>query len=93
MRIFKMANEETKPKNIALTAIFASAVTTFALGLPMEFVTELFTFPFAHESALGNYLVNHSSNILVPIFDQVGMWFGIEPFGQQIAGLDTISLN
>ncbi len=74
-----------KKSDIALTAAFTAAVTTFVVGLPMEFATELVTFPFAHESALGSHLVNQTSQVLVPIFDTVGQWFGIEPIGAQLA--------
>lgn len=79
--------ESLKKSDIALTAAFTAAVTSFVVGLPMEFVTELFTFPFAHESALGNYLVTKSSAVLVPFFNAVGSWFGIEPLGQMVADL------
>lgn len=84
--------EKNSTASVALTAIFASAVTTFVLGLPGDFIAELFTFPFYHESAFGNYLVQQSGNFLVPIFDQVGSMFGIDPFGQQIAGIPTVDL-
>lgn len=82
--------ETLKKSDIALTAVFAAAVTSFVVGLPMEFVTELFTFPFAHESALGNYLVTQSSAVLVPFFNAVGSWFGIEPLGQMMANVPVV---
>ncbi len=82
--------QTVKKSDIALTAAFTAAVTSFVVGLPMEFVTELVTFPFAHESGLGNHLVSQTSQVLVPIFDAVGQWFGIEPIGQRIADIPVV---
>jgi len=74
-------------KKDTLTAMFAGAVGGFVFGLPLEYVTELLTFPFAHESALGQYLVGETSSILLPFYDAVGEVFGIEPFGQAVPDL------
>ena len=71
-----------------LTAMFAGAVGGFLIGLPGEFVTELLTFPFAHETALGEYLVGKTSSVLLPFYDWVGLeLFDIEPFGQMAPDL------
>lgn len=69
--------------------MFAGAVGGFLTGLPMEFVTELLTFPFAHESAFGQFLVGETSSVLLPFYDAVGQIFGVEPFGQMVPGLQV----
>ncbi len=71
----------TSKKDIAMIAAFTAAVTSFVTGLPLEFVTEAVTFPWAHETAFGNEVMQATSSFLVPIFNEIGTWFGIEPYG------------
>lgn len=84
--------EAIKKSDIALTAAFTAAVTSFAVGLPLDFLTEAFTFPFAHESALGQTVMSFSSEYLVPVYDEIGTWFGIEPLGQMVADVPVAEL-
>lgn len=72
---------------VVSASVITAAITTFILGIPMEFVTEHIVFPYAHESALGKETVGWASSILVPFYDAVGQLFGVEPFGQAIEGV------
>ncbi len=72
---------QTSKKEIAMVAAFTAAVTSFVTGLPLEFVTGAFTFPWAHETAFGNHVMQATSSFLVPVFNEIGTWFGIEPYG------------
>ncbi len=77
---------EKMPPTIGLS-VAAAALTTFILGLPMEFLTEHIVFPYAHESGIGQETVGWASSILVPFYDSVGQFFGIEPLGQAVEGV------
>lgn len=72
---------------VVSASVITAAITTFALGLPMEFLTEHIVFPYAHESALGKETIGWSSSMLVPFYDAVGQFFGVEPLGQAIEGV------
>ena len=67
--------------NVALVASITAAVTSFVIGLPMEFISEALVFPWAHDTAFGAKTMEASGSLLVPIYDTIGSWFGIEPFG------------
>lgn len=86
-----MAESLTK-SDIALTAVFAGAVAGFVTGLPMDFISEMFTFPWAHETAFGAKAMEFSSSILVPFYDAVGQLFGIDPVGQMVANVPVVDL-
>ncbi len=82
------AHETHNEKNtVVLVAAFTAAATAFAVGLPMEFLTEHIVFPYAHESALGEVTIGWANSILVPFYDAVGQFFGVEPLGQAIEGI------
>lgn len=67
--------------NIALVAAITAAVTSFVVGLPMEFLSEAVVFPWAHDTAFGSQVMEATGDVLVPIYDTIGSWFGIEPAG------------
>ncbi|MGH1379118.1 MAG: hypothetical protein ACRBB3_09890 [Alphaproteobacteria bacterium] len=76
--------EKSSKGEIALVAAFTAAVTTLVTGLPMEFVSEAIVFPWAHETAFGSAVMQATGEHLVPIFNQIGSFFGIEPFGSAL---------
>ncbi len=67
--------------NVALVAAITAAVTSFVVGLPMEFVSEAVVFPWAHDTAFGAQTMEATGSFLVPIYNTIGSWFGIEPLG------------
>lgn len=87
-----MLEEEkgTSTGEIALVAAFTAAVTTLVTGLPMEFLSEAIVFPWAHETAFGSTVMQTTGEYLVPIFNEIGIIFGIEPFGTASTALPTV---
>lgn len=67
--------------------IAVAAITSFVLALPMEFLTEHIVFPYAHESAPGEVTIGWANSVLVPFYDAVGEFFGLEPLGQAVEGV------
>lgn len=80
----------TSTGEIALVAAFTAAVTTLVTGLPMEFLSEAIVFPWAHETAFGSTVMQTTGEYLVPIFNEIGIIFGIEPFGTASTTLPTV---
>lgn len=76
-----VSSDEHGSGNVALVAGITAAVTSFVIGLPMEFISEALVFPWAHDTAFGAKMMEASGSLLVPIYDAIGSWFGIEPFG------------
>ncbi len=72
--------------NVALVASIAAVVTSFVVGLPVEFLSEAIVFPWAHDTAFGAKTMEASGSVLVPFYDTIGSWFGIEPFGTPTGG-------
>ncbi len=67
--------------------VAVAALTSFALALPMEFLTEHIVFPYAHESAPGEVTIGWANSVLVPFYDAVGQFFGLEPIGSAVEGV------
>lgn len=67
--------------NVAMVAAMTAAVTSFVVGLPMEFVSEAVVFPWAHDTAFGAQTMEATGSVLVPFYNTIGTWFGIEPLG------------
>lgn len=82
--------KDTSTGKIALVAAFTAAVTTLVTGLPMEFLSEAIVFPWAHETAFGSTVMQTTGEYLVPIFNEIGLLFGIEPFGTASTALPTV---
>ncbi len=78
--------------NVALVAAITAAVTSFVVGLPMEFLSEAVVFPWAHDTAFGSEVMQASGEVLVPIYDTIGSWFGIEPFGTPVADVPVADI-
>lgn len=78
--------------NIALVAAITAAVTSFIVGLPMEFVSEAVVFPWAHDTAFGSQVMQASGEFLTPIYDSIGTWFGIEPFGTPVTDVPVADI-
>ncbi|MGH1456594.1 MAG: hypothetical protein ACRBDI_07425 [Alphaproteobacteria bacterium] len=78
--------------NVALVAAIVATATTFITGLPMEFLSEAIVFPWAHDTAFGAETMAASGSYLVPIYDTIGSWFGIEPFGQAASGVPVADI-
>lgn len=60
-----------------LTTMFIAAATAVITGIPTDFISEIFIFPFYHNSTLGNEIVNASGSVLLPFYEAVGEWFGV----------------
>lgn len=73
--------------NIALVAAITAAVTSFVVGLPLEFLSEAVVFPWAHDTAFGSQVMEATGEVLVPIYDTIGSWFGIDPAGTPLADI------
>lgn len=77
--------------SIALVAAFTAAVTTLVTGLPMEFISEAIVFPWAHETAFGSTVMQATGEHLVPIFNTIGLFFGIEPYGGALTDIPVVN--
>lgn len=64
--------------NSGLTTMFIAAATAVITGIPTDFISEIVIFPFYHNSSLGTEIVNASSAILLPFYEAVGEWFGVD---------------
>lgn len=75
---------------LSLTTIFVAATTAVLTGIPTDFISEIFIFPFYHNSTLGGEIVNYSSSILLPFYESAGEFFGIpSSFDAGVSGIPT----
>ncbi len=72
-----------------LTTLFSAA----ALALGADFIGEFFTFPFFHESNMGNALVQVANSILVPFYNAAGSALGFTPPVLAATGVPTLSFD
>ncbi len=72
-----MAASEKSTGSGSLTTVFIAAATAIITGIPTDFVSEFFLFPFFHNSTLGTHIVNFSSSILLPWYEAAGDLFGV----------------
>jgi hypothetical protein len=72
-----------------LTGIFIGA----ALGLATGFATEFFTFPFFHNSIPGQYLATIGNELLLPLYNGVGMALGMNVPTTAVAGIPTVGFG
>ena len=80
--------------NLTLTTIFVSAATALVTGIPLDFISEFFIFPFYHNSTLGGEIVNFSSSMLLPFYESVGEFFGVaSQYGSSLLGTPTMDLG
>lgn len=78
--------------NGGLTTMFIAAATAIITGIPTDFISEIVIFPFYHNSSLGTEIVNASSAILLPFYEAVGEWFGVESiFDTGAANVPSVS--
>ena len=67
---------QTQKGSGTLTTMFIAAATAVVTGIPTDFISEFFIFPFYHNSTLGGEVVNISSSLLLPLYESVGEWLG-----------------
>lgn len=86
------AESDSSWDGMTLTTIFVSAVTAVLTGIPTDFISEFFIFPFYHNSTLGNEIVNFSGSLLLPFYESVGEFFGVSSqLNQGLTSLSTLS--
>lgn len=73
----KQGQPAGKSGGLSLTTVFVAAATAVITGIPTDFISEMFIFPFYHNSTLGTEIVNWSSGILLPFYEAVGEFFGV----------------
>lgn len=70
-------SEKSQANSGSLTTIFVAAATAVLTGLPTDFISEFFIFPFYHNSTLGTTIANYSSSLLLPWYEAAGEAIGV----------------
>lgn len=79
---------DTGKKN-TLTAAFMGA----AAGIATGFMGEFFTFPFYHDSTLGNIVMDFARETLLPAYEGLASMIGITPMAQGITASTTPTVS